>query len=85
MQANAESVAVEQVQRLVEAGQILSLEEILDQNSLISESRLLDVELERAGNGKMVYEFELLNSNNRVIELEVDATTGELLYEEFEE
>ncbi|MCW8887409.1 MAG: PepSY domain-containing protein [Motiliproteus sp.] len=83
--ANAESLGVDQVRMLVEAGEILSLEEILTHNPSISDARLLDLELERDDSGKLVYEFELLNSNNLVIELEIDAATGALLHEEFEE
>lgn len=81
----AESLSADQVLSLVKAGEILSLEEIIDQIPVISESRLLDIELEQEGSGKLIYEFELLKSNNEVVELAVDAVNGELLHEEFEE
>lgn len=66
---------------LVEAGEILPLEEVLSSVRGERNWRLLEAELEREG-GRWIYEFELLDERGRVHEIEVDARSGEILEEE---
>ncbi|EGJ20283.1 hypothetical protein RSWS8N_19024 [Cereibacter sphaeroides WS8N] len=47
--------------------------------------RVLEVELEEADDGRMVYEFEILRSDGRLIEVDVDVVTGLVVEVEDEE
>jgi len=64
--------------RLMEAGEILPLQEILDSIRREREGRLLEVELEHE-HGRYIYEIELLTEDGRVWEYKLDAATGEML------
>lgn len=68
----------EQARRLKEAGQILSLEQILKAAQVEHSGRVLEVELEDEG-GRYVYEIELLDERGEVWELYFDAASGELI------
>ena len=68
----------EAVRALREAGAILPLAEILDRLSLPPGSRVLEVELER-GQGRLLYEIEVLGPDGRVREWRVDAASGTLV------
>lgn len=67
-------------------GRVRPLSEVLALARRIAPGKVIDVELESdvgiddGGRGpRWVYEIEVLTEDNRVIELEVDATTGQLL------
>lgn len=68
----------ERARRLQQAGEILSLEAVLEHVSIAPDSRLLEAELERAGD-RWIYELEVLGPDGRVREHRVDAATGEVL------
>jgi len=83
--AYGDSLSADDVLALVEEGKVMPLEEILEMHPEISQSTLLDIELEREDDGQLIYEFEILNGNRVVMEFEIDARTGQLLREEFED
>jgi uncharacterized membrane protein YkoI len=70
--------------RLMQKGEILPLQQILDRISQERTGRVLEVELKHE-HGMVVYEIELLGTEGRVWEYEVDAATGEILERELEE
>lgn len=63
---------------LVEQGEILPLQKILDRLGQERAGRVLEVELENEDD-RYIYEIELLGEEGRVWEYEIDATTGEIL------
>jgi uncharacterized membrane protein YkoI len=63
---------------LVDSGEILPLQLILDKAHKIYPGKILEVELETEKQ-KIVYEIELLLDNGHVLELLFDATTGQHL------
>ena len=65
-------------------GQILPLETILQNQQQIQPGRVLEVELERE-HGAMVYELEVLDERGTVWQLQLDATSGELIEREIED
>ncbi len=66
---------------LVESGDILPLEKVLQAVTQGRNWRLLEAKLEEE-DGRLIYEFELLDESGRVRELEYDARTGAYLDEE---
>jgi uncharacterized membrane protein YkoI len=70
-----------EAQRLLQSGQILPLEGILQHAKGVRPGKLLDVELER-DDGRYVYELELLDDQGTVWKLKYDAATGALLEHE---
>ena len=84
-ECKAESLSANDALNLVDAGEVLPLSEIISLHPVLSESRLLDIELQREDNGELIYESEILKAENLVLELEIDAATGQLIREEFEE
>ncbi len=60
------------------SGEVLPLAHILSRVERDFGGRVIEVELER-DDGELVYELELLLPDGRVIELEFDARTGELV------
>ena len=73
----------EQARELVKSGEIIPLEQLLQQINNREENnlRLLEAELERES-GRLVYELELVDEQGVVRELLFDAKTGEALGEE---
>jgi len=65
-------------------GDILSLEQILEQARQHRPGRVLETELERKG-GRYIYEIELLDDGGEVWEMKFDATSGELIKEKQED
>ena len=65
-------------------GDILSLEQILEQARQHRSGRVLETELERKGE-RYIYEIELLDDSGEVWEMKFDATSGELVKEEQED
>lgn len=66
---------------------IRPLSQFLEQARRIADGRVIDVELEsdigldddRGGGSRWVYEIEVLTDDHRVVEMEFDAVTGQLL------
>lgn len=69
---------------LVEQGDILPLQQILERLGQERAGRVLEVELENEDD-RYIYEIELLGEAGRVWEYEIDASTGEILDREQEE
>ncbi len=74
----------DRARRLVDEGQILPLESLLEQVRTERPGRVLEVELEEKRHG-LIYEIEILDAEGRVWELKYDARTGELLEHEQED
>jgi uncharacterized membrane protein YkoI len=72
------------VRSLVGPGDILSLEQILQNARQQHAGRVLEIELEEQ-RGSLVYEVEILGDSGEVWEMNFDARSGELLEEEREE
>ncbi len=70
--------------RLMEAGLILPLHEILGRIQEGHAGRILEVELEHES-GQYIYEIEILDEKGVVREWEINATSGEILKPEQEE
>ena len=67
-----------EARRLMESGDVLPLQSILDRIRKDYPGRILEVELEKK-HDTIVYEIEILDDDGRVRELRVDASNGELL------
>lgn len=76
--ALADDIGHEAARRLVEAGKIRPLSEVLDEVSRQVPGKLLETELENE-DGLIVYEIKILRTGGRVQEIEVDASTGRIL------
>ena len=74
----------EVVRGMAEQGDILSLEQILQNARQHRAGRVLETELEEKG-GELVYEVEILDDNGEVWEMKFDARSGALLEEEQED
>ncbi len=70
--------------RLMQQGEILPLQQILDHIAEERKGRVLEVEFKRKKD-RVIYEIELLGEQGRVWEFEVDAASGEILKREEEE
>ncbi|TVO72499.1 PepSY domain-containing protein [Sedimenticola selenatireducens] len=68
----------ERAKALHESGKIMALEQILENIRDEYPGRLLEVKLEQEDD-RVIYEVELLDSEGKVWELELDAVTGKLL------
>lgn len=68
----------EAARQLLQSGEILELETILQKARAIQPGRVLEVEFE-AKKQRYVYEIEILDEAGVVHELKLDATNGELL------
>jgi uncharacterized membrane protein YkoI len=68
----------ERAKALHDSGKIMALEQILENIRDEYPGRLLEVKLEQE-NDSVIYEVELLDSEGKVWELELDAVTGKLL------
>ncbi len=67
-----------EAKRLLDSGDILSLEVILKNVRQIFPGKVLEVELEKE-DGQIVYEIEILDGNGVIKEIYIDAKTGKLL------
>jgi uncharacterized membrane protein YkoI len=63
---------------LVEAGQILSMSELMERVQALTSGRMLDTVL-LSRDGKYVYEMEVAGNDGVIRVIYVDATTGSLL------
>jgi len=62
----------------VQAGQVLPLKTVLERLEREHPGQVLEVELER-DDGRWVYEVKLLQAGGRLVKLELDADSGEVL------
>ena len=67
-----------QIREMQMSGEILSLEQVLENLPNQPEARVLEVDLERK-NGRLVFEIERLEARGQVREYRLDARSGELL------
>lgn len=72
-----------EAKRLLDSGDILPLESILEKVRTIHQGKILEVEFETE-HGQNIYEIELLTPDGNVLELKIDATSGEHLSTEKE-
>ena len=68
----------ERARSLLEQGKILSLSEIMNQTRSQFPGKVLEVELEEE-DGLIVYKIEFLDVNDVVMEMLINAQTGELI------
>lgn len=73
-----------QARRLVESGEVLPLQTILDKYRTDYPGRVIEVELEKK-HGKIIYEIEIIDDSGEVRELYINASNGELLKVEVED
>jgi len=74
----------DEARRLLESGDIMPLEQILNRLRPEYPGKILEIELEQE-DGRRVYEIEMLGNDGIVWELIIDARTGELLRNERED
>ena len=67
------------VRRAVEEGRLRPLTEIIAVVQARYPGRVMEVDLERQGSGRYVYEIELLTPERRKLEIKVDGATGNIL------
>lgn len=79
-----EELGQAEIRELVREGEILPLETILAGLPSREYGKLLDLEVEHE-HGRVVYEFKFLHDDGRIIEIEVDATNGEILEQEVDD
>ena len=68
----------DQARAAVQAGQILPLKAVLDQLEKAYPGQVLEVELERS-HERWVYEVRLLQADGKLMKLELDAATAQIL------
>lgn len=69
--------------KLLQKGEILPLEKILQLNLKNISGKVLEVELEREKR-KFIYEIEVLNNDGVVWEYKIDAKTGKIIDKELD-
>lgn len=68
----------DRARRALEAGEVLPLSEILSAVEAAQPGRVIEVELER-DDGRWIYELELVAPDGRILEIEIDAATADIL------
>lgn len=71
-------VKADKVYELKQSGRIMPLEDLISQVRSEYPGRIIEVELDD-DDGRYVYELELVDENGVVWDLEVDASTGQVL------
>ena len=79
-----EELGQAEIRELVRRGEILPLETILARFPPTEYGRLLDLEVERE-HGTVIYEFEFLRADGRIVEVEIDARNGAILQQEIDD
>lgn len=77
--ASADERDHERAREAVASGRILPLEAIVERARAEVGGDILDVELEDEHDGRFVYEIKVLAPGGRIVKLEYDAATGDLL------
>lgn len=62
----------------VQAGQVMPLKTLLERLELDHPGQVLEVELEQT-DGRWLYEVKLLQAGGRLLKLELDASSGEVI------
>lgn len=78
-----EDISQAEIRQLVKQGKLLPLESIMLLYPEKQYGKLLDLEAERE-HGSVIYELEFLRADGRIVELEIDASNGQLLQQEIE-
>lgn len=73
-----------EARRLVESGEVLPLQSILDKYRADYPGRVIEVELEKK-HDQIIYEIEIVDDRGEVRELYINARNGELLKVEVED
>lgn len=73
-----------EARRLVESGEVLSLQSILDKYRVDYPGRVIEVELENKRD-QIIYEIEIVDDSGEVRELHINARNGELLQDKRED
>ena len=73
----------DEAQRLLQQGKVQPLEKLLDNVLTKVPGKVLEVELEEE-DGHYIYELEVLRPDNSVVEVKVNAASGELISTEKE-
>lgn len=76
--ADSDRLRQGEVRQLREAGKILPMETILERARSAQPGQIVEVELERE-DGRYVYEVKLIDNDDRVHKLELDAASGDVL------
>ncbi|HMN75990.1 MAG TPA: PepSY domain-containing protein [Burkholderiaceae bacterium] len=63
----------------VQAGEILPLPTLLEQLQRTHPGQVLALELDREDDGRWIYEIKLLRADGRLVKLDVDARTAQVL------
>lgn len=78
-----EDISQNEIRELVKQGKLMPLESIMLLYPEKKYGKLLDLEAERE-HGTIIYELKFLRADGRVLELEIDASSGLLLKQEIE-
>ena len=70
----------DRVRDAVRAGEVMPLDELRERLRRSQPGELLDLELERE-DGRWIYEVKLLQAGGRIVKLEIDARSGEVIRE----
>tara|TARA_B100001063_G_C16665214_1_gene503243 strand:- start:648 stop:977 length:330 start_codon:yes stop_codon:yes gene_type:complete len=84
MSISADDYDHDKARKLVQSGDILPLETILENLKKRSSGHILEVEMERK-KGRFIYEIELVDDQGVVKEFVFDASNGKLLKEKVED
>ena len=74
----SDELSQREIRARVEAGEILSLDQLLNLHPQLLESKLLDLEVELHST-RVIYELEILTNSGSVQEVKLDAHTGEIV------
>ena len=84
VRADEDDISPDQIREMVARGEILPLNKIMSLYPESNYGKLLDLQVKREYR-TLVYELEFLRSDGWVIELEINAQTGQLLEQEMED
>ncbi|ENO87082.1 PepSY domain-containing protein [Thauera linaloolentis] len=79
--ASDDRARASEVRQLRESGKILPMEDILTRSRAAQPGQVVEVELDRE-RGSYVYEVKIIDTNDRVHKLDIDAASGEVLRRE---
>ena len=82
--ATAKDLDHDDAREMVQSGDIMPLETLLNQVGKSHPGKVLEVEMERK-RGRVIYELEVLDKDGQVWELRFDAASGRLLKQERED
>ncbi len=79
----SEDISQAEIRELVKQGKLLPLDSIMLLYPEKNYGKLLDLEAERE-HESVIYELKFLRVDGRIVELEIDASNGQLLEQEIE-